>query len=500
MSQAERHTLSAGTRPAGAFWDARRPALSVALAPQTVVVVGLFLTLLLLAVVCARYLAVDAYIDHIEGNIVIRGWEYIHGAPLYELQDGSPHFANLYGPLTCLVQLPALLALGATVIASKATAIAALLATIAIVAAFFFRGPPVPALHGLFFLVAGLAMMSPTSFWTRADPFETLLVAVGVVLAASPVAVGICIGLAVNFKALAFLFFLPIVLELARNGGWRALLLLVSGAGAAFLAPFLLPGVSLHDYLVTLFQQAGGQHHVLERPWLLLGCLTALALPVALSLGRRRIAAAPRIYGWASLASLVLLLYPATFPGAGPYHFLPLLPVLAEARRRLPVGGIGAQFAVFPILLIAASTTHYCLRQAVDRDGWGALANEAVSLARSSPAQPAEIGYGDTRVGYEIAQLAKAKLALDGTAPMIDAQILMELRLIGIDGSRRWVPYLSTCRIAREILPRNQLPFATRGYFYDNGPVFDAAFRAAFAAHYVPVERSAHFAAWECRR
>ena len=55
---------------------------------------------------------------------------------------------------------------------------------------------------------------------------------------------------------------------------------------------------------------------------------------------------------------------------AGPYHLLPLLPVLAEARRRLPLDGVGAQFAVFPLLFFAAVTTRACLADIKDRATW----------------------------------------------------------------------------------------------------------------------------------
>ncbi len=224
---------------------------------------------------------------------------------------------------------------------------------------------------------------------------------------------------------------------------------------------------------------------------------TILALPVALPLARRQVPSQSRIYGLASLAVLTLLLYPATFPGAGPRHLLPLLPVLADARRRLPISGLGPQFAVFPVLLVALTTAHSCLSAMAERRDWGKLADEAVALARNSPVQPAEIGYGETEPNYEIAQLAKAKLAFRGSPPRIDAQILMELNESGIDGLQRWLPYVSKCQVARWILPKNERPFAV-GSYYPGPPPFDDKFRAAFFAHYRLVATSAHFAVWGC--
>jgi hypothetical protein len=74
----------------------------------------------------------------------------------------------------------------------------------------------------------------------------------------------------------------------------------------------------------------------------------------------------------------------------------------------------------------------------------------------------------------------------------------MELRTTHVDGSRRWIPDLTACRIGRWLLPRGEEPFSIRSYFYDDGKLFDASFRAAFAANYRPVTASAHFTVWEC--
>jgi hypothetical protein len=74
----------------------------------------------------------------------------------------------------------------------------------------------------------------------------------------------------------------------------------------------------------------------------------------------------------------------------------------------------------------------------------------------------------------------------------------MELNKTGIDGSRRWVPYLTQCQVERWIMPRGEEPFAVRSYFYDKVLLFDDAFRQAFLANYRLVAESDHFTVWEC--
>lgn len=464
------------------------------------VLLGLALCAAVLVIECYRYLLLGAYLDHIEGSVAIGGWVWAHdGQRLYETWDGIPRFSNYYGPLAYIESVPAQWLLGPGVVASKVTAIAALAVTIALTAFRYRRAPAAPAMHGMFFLIAGFAALSPMSFWARADSTEAMLVAVALAGAASPVCVGLCVGLAINLKLHAGVYFLPIVWELWRRQGWRGARSLAACAAAAALAPFLAPGFSLHDYVVPLVKVIGQRVYNAGEVPTALAYATALALPVLLPLRRPPIAGPDREFAIVAFVSLGLLLYPSTIPGGGPYHFLPLLPVLAEARKRLAPTGIAAEFAVFPLLFFAAVTTHVCLSQIKDRQAWHDYADEALALARQAPRGIVELGYGDNKRSYEITQLAKTEVSLHGYPRQLDAQLLMELVVNGIDGSRRWVPLLEGCLVGRWLMPRGETPFAVRAYFYhDDRPLFGDAFRAAFVANYHPVAEARHFTIWEC--
>jgi len=448
---------------------------------------------------CVRYLCLGAYLDHIEGNIIISSWEYARGDPLYAFESGMPRFATFYGPLAYLAPLAALLLGGAGIAMSKFASLAALLGTVALMGWHWRRARRTGrSAHAMFFLLAALLLFSPMSFWVRPDPLETLLVAAGVACAASTLLLGICIGLAVNLKAHAFIYFLPMLVELAWTAGWRSMMRTGCCAGIVFALPFFAPGISMHDYLAGIAQQVGDRGQSASQLVPVLVYAAVLSLPVALGLPSPGRASRDRAYAAAALCALALLFYPATFSGAGAYHFLPLVPVLAEARHRLRPEGLGVEFAPFLILFFAALATEHTLRTMQDRQGWAEVADEALGLAQAQTG-PVQIGYGDNRRSYEVGQLARTKLALNGQAPVIDAQILMELRQIGIDGSRRWVPELVQCQIARWLLPTGEEPFATRSYFYDGAPLFGPEFRRAFFEHYRLAETGAHFSIWECR-
>ena len=454
----------------------------------------------LLAATCYAYLRLGAYLDHIEGSVVASGWEYVsNGAPLYQFQGGVPRFATYYGPLAYLIEDLAPLLLQPGIAVSKFASLFALLATVAIMVKHFFtRGERDSALNGLFYLLAGFLLFVPVSFWVRPDPFETLLVATGVALAAMPIALGICIGLAVNFKIHAFVYFFPILVETLAARQWRGLLMIAAVAAVTFALPFLAPGISLHDYLAGLLAQIGGQHPSRAEIASVLVPALLLALPVLYPLLAQRQAQPNRLYALAALAAMAFLFYPAAIPGAGPYHFLPLVPVLADALVRLRLRAWAAGIATLPLLfsgVIAAQSVSHTI---TERRDWGTIAADALALAQRAPTQAVQIGYGDSRKSYDIAELGRAVLTLNGFPAQIDAQVLTELGPIGIDGSRRWVPSLARCDTRRWLLPKGEEPFALTNFLYGLGPIFDADFRREFLDRYRLIASDRYFDVWDC--
>ena len=462
--------------------------------------VGCAIAATLLVTASYAYLRFGAYLDHIEGGVVVSGWEYAaSGTPLYQLQDGVPRFATYYGPLAYLVEDLAPLLFQPSIAVSKLASLLALFATIAIMAAHFLvRRQSQGAWGGLFYLLAGCLFFVPVSFWVRPDPFETLLVAAGVALAANPIALGLCIGLAVNFKIHAFIYFFPILVESLAARRWQSLAIVAASAMVAFALPFLAPGLSLHDYLAGLLSQIGGRHPSRADLAAILVPALLLGLPMAYPLVTQKRGEPDRVYALAALAALGLLFYPAAFPGAGPYHFLPLVPVLADALSRLKPPAWIAALSTIPLLLLGLLAVQTVRHTMAERDSWAVIAADALALARQAPTSSVQIGYGDSRQSYDIAELGRAELTLHGYPAQIDAQILMELGPIGIDGSRRWVDSLARCGTERWLLPKGETPFALTNFLYGLGPIFDADFRREFLAHYRLTASDQSFDVWDC--
>src|SRR5882724_4684665 len=142
---------------------------------------GSALALVVLGFLLVSYLTSGVYLDHIESTVVIVGWHYLHGAPLYAIEAGQPVFATYYGPWAFLAPLPFLASAGATVSVSKLASALALAASIALMT-WHFRRRRKDGAGGaaVLLLVAGLLAMFPASLWVRPDPFETLLVVLGI--------------------------------------------------------------------------------------------------------------------------------------------------------------------------------------------------------------------------------------------------------------------------------------------------------------------------------
>jgi hypothetical protein len=248
-----------------------------------------------------------------------------------------------------------------------------------------------------------------------------------------------------------------------------------------------------------LAQQVGGRSQTSSQLPCILVTVVLLLLPLAIPLATRHQSRRTTMYAGAAIATAALLFYPATFPGAGAYHFLPLVPVLADVRHRLQPQGFDAVMTPFVILLVGFLAAADTSRVLTAKQGEETVGAEALALARESGLAPVQVGYGDNRRSYEASQLGKTVLALHSYPVLVDAQTLMELRQVGIDGSTRWIPYLTECRVGLWLLPKGETPFATTSYFYDGAALFGDEFRRAFFANYRLAKSAVNFDVWECR-
>jgi hypothetical protein len=327
------------------------------------------------------YFVLPQYCDWVEIDVVITALNAHQDLPLYpDWSKGEGAYSRLYGPLLYeAVGFPLLVS--KNIIASKFATTAAFL--FAVTTLWYQGRRPSTRAAGLAAKVYLLALVpfGMTSFWVRSEPLLLALVAAGVVTigirndALRWLVLGVLTGFAAALKIHALLYFLPLaIFALIRVPDIRAAGLCATAGATGFIVALVTAfqanpreALNLGRLLIVVSHHKFSAYQLCNNVPIALG----LTAPFALTLWGRW---AGR--GWdsrtaltaASMAlSVALVTIVATTPGAGPYHFMPLVPVLlfltvnlqdrdaiktADPWPILAVGMIAA--AVAPLVLTAS--------------------------------------------------------------------------------------------------------------------------------------------------
>jgi hypothetical protein len=236
-----------------------------------------------------------------------------------------------------------------------------------------------------------------------------------------------------------------------------------------------------------------------------------LLLPIACLWFSVPVEARPRDRRWlASLAALCVAMaaiaVAASKPGAGPYHLLPFVPLVAFAaagiirERRLFAGDPAAAPAALTWVLAAAIVAvawHVSFLQQM-QDGPGR--DEAGDLTRFLDAHPgivAQMAYS----GYDRPTFARPALTFRSGVYLIDAPAVQEHQLSGLPLPAATVDAIRRCRADVWLVPRGTEPFTGPNRYPATGlvPIFPDALRAAFREAYVADGHTLYFDVWRCR-
>jgi hypothetical protein len=472
--------------------------------------------LLAYAAIAVWYAADPHYFDAAEPTMTIVGWLFAQGQPLYHDPASAERYAHIYGPLAFVAHGVVQRLFGAGIEPSKwlggVAALAGLGCTWLALARTTTAGRAL-ALTGGGALVY-LAFRNYT-FWTRPDSLLVAGVAAGLAIAtrahgvAAAVGVGMVAGALANLKFTGPLYAAPLVALLAIDGRRTHALIAIATATAAFVVPFALPNVSLAAYVawVRLSAANGLMLSMLRQN---LEWSAFLLLPIAVLWFARPVDARRRDVTW--LAGLAVLLaamagvaVAASKPGAGPYHLLPFVPLVAYAAARLigdrpvftadPLATAGALAWVLAAVVVAVAWQTSFLRvmaEARSRD-------EAGDLARYLDAHPgivAQMAYN----GYDRPTYARPILTFRSGLYLVDAPAVQEHQLSRLPLPPATIDAIRRCRADVWLAPRGTEPFAGRNrYPAVAAPIFPDAFRAAFHDTYEADGHTDYFDVWRCR-
>jgi hypothetical protein len=465
-------------------------------------------------IVSLWYATVPYYFDSAEPTIPSVAWVFHAGGPLYHTLDSAERYAHIYGPYAFITHAWALSGFGPGILASKAVGVVAALTTLLLIVITCRRHTRTAVTVGIsggaavFFLA-----FRNYSFWTRPDPLQLLSTALCLALAVwNPGSIGfdILAGAAAGFGwDLRFTGPLYTLVPFALIGRRRGVGPLLAAAVVALLvtaAPFALyPNVSWGNYLAWI--RSSGRTGLLlatlrqNIEWTLFLCLPLLLVSFV------SVETDPDASGeWRTLAGLLLLatcgiVVAASKPGAGPYHLLPFVPVVAYlfARRasalrrhaeRLPqlAGWILVAAAVGAAQQAEFVTTVHERAQIAD-------AGEIAEFARTH-AGAIEMGYGSN----ESSSLERPLVVFHSGRYFLDQPAIREHQLQGMDIPPATIAAVSRCRVNLWLVPRGERPFSGRNSYAAalGQPLYSEAFRSVFLQTHRLVESTTHFDVWRC--
>ena len=292
-------------------------------------------------------------IDHRSPTIAATSWLFVRGAPVYHELNAATRYVLPYGPMVYLINGALLRLTGPSLVAAKiGGCLAALLGILFSYLAFRKAADLSKAVTLTGLLALYLAFFKIRSFWPGPDSFLFFCVSLGLWSAVLDRRIlpgllcGIVLGVSLNLKLHAFLYFIPVLTLLTVRKGLGPLLTSLVTSFLVAALPFLLPNVSFSNMVAWYLQYSkhGIDVRLLAANPLFLAFLLAPAVLYAFyficvdSSGFRSFLRADRLWLGSLAISAVSVSVVGTKVGAGPHHLIPLIPlILFTAGRMKPL-------------------------------------------------------------------------------------------------------------------------------------------------------------------
>lgn len=455
------------------------------------------------------------FFDNAEPTIPAVGWLFHLGRPIYPTLDAAERYAHIYGPFAYMFQGYVLALFGPSIAVSKSASALVGISSLA-VSYLALRKVCSPvrsaALTGIVALI--LLLFRNYSFWTRPDPLQLFAVSAALLFAASgpgnisAVLVGVASGILWNLKFTGPLYSVPVLALVHRKGGRRAIILSVGTAILIAVLPFeMFPNVSFPDYVkwVRLSARTGLLLSLLRQniEWAIY-----FLMPILLSF-----CAVPRTADveWRDMiitlgVGMCGVVVAAAKPGAGPYHLIPFLPVIAYlVGRRLshsPASNMSdgtVPLAVLAFLLATAAIAIAQQAQLIATMAARSALREPDDIRNFADTHPGviEMGYGRT----EALSFERPILVFRTGSYLLDQPAIREHQLAGIELPQATINAVAQCRAKYWLIPKGEPPFSGLNSY--NAvlvrPLYSDSFRQAFEAAYMRMNSTRYYDVWQCR-
>ena len=471
------------------------------------------------------YGTAPGYLDHVEPGLTLLSWGLINGQPLYTLPDSLDYSVNTYGPAHYIVQSIILTLIEPSIANSKIIILSASGFAVLLFGIHIWRryGYPLMVI-GVVLLTAIILRQAPSSFSVRPDLLILLLITVAVVVKDFDRAgvywpvllVAVCIGIAVNVKIYAPVFFFPILILLVLGRKTRLdriRVCVIVGTVTTVVAglPFLSSNISVIAYLKTTYELVTVRERSFDSILPLVKNLAIYLSPVVLLLFLNPIAHSKTgrknlIYFFSLLLVSFAIMYPASMPGAGRHHLIPMAPIAADLYVRMTKEtfkhaaklGHSYVYLILPlaILLISVPSQKRLFRQVTYLHN-STVPNEIEKLLIQQKNAIVMMGYGDNFESYKLSYF-EPMLVFAGNPTRMSALSLMELHASGIKPPNNLDKLLSRCNAHIWLIPKGEIPFKIASYYDGKKMVYSDNFRRNFLSFYHNTGDTRSFDIWTC--
>jgi len=467
------------------------------------------------------YLTRGGFAGEVEPVVSNLSWQLQSGQPLYTSFDQAERYSVLYGPSVFLTNGLFLKVLGPSLASAKvASALAAIASLLLLYAALRRKrfdpvALAVTAGAVLYFWAQGFSI-----YLVRPDALMIFAVTLGLYAAVrtrrwlAVVTVAAAAGFTINLKVHGIVYFLPVLVLLARRFGYRSVVWTLAGSGLVIAAPFAFhPQISAVNYLHWLTNEThhGFRLDLLVQP---ANFTLLLALPVAvvaLLRGRRfGYLGEEKLYIWSLVPAVLAVMVISAKPGSGILHLMPLIPTAMFALGRLirplldsglPVWGRpGARAAAASLVVVAGLTGGVTEFRAVRLVNWQlqqmpGLAADVQNLMDTH----AGLTMGMAIAGVDRAFRAtwlKPLLVFRGNPVLLDPISVMDTARAGVPLSRGTYDAITDGRVAMWLAPRAHIPFRKMSWYDPDKPIFPPDFVQHFQDCYTLRGHSEYFDLW----
>jgi hypothetical protein len=474
-----------------------RPVLRATLAR----VFSLLLVLLYVFIV-SYYVALPAYVDHVEPSVAAVSWAVRQGQDAYPDPGGPFMYGLPYGPMLFVANGVAMSLAGPSLASSKLAGGVAALGSLALAWVAVRRARAANPLAVIALLVLLYSTFGAAAFWARAEPLLALCAAAAVLSLTLPrfaaVAVaGVALGVAVSLKISAAAYFAPALVVLAIRHRLPAIAGIAALAGLVAASPFLASDrYSLSAY-VYWFRSAMGDGVRLDALPSAVDWAFFVIVPLFMTTESGAVnddRAEASIFRWLLVGAVFLSLPLAIKHGTGHYHFLPFVPSLVFAGRFQSWRFIRPAPLAAACLTVAIVPLPSWLPSLLSVPG-ARIVEELTVLQRANPGTVG-IGYSaNYRLSYfrSVPVFAGSPYAIDGASAMDWAWRGRPFPRAVTDAMRR-------CAMRTWLVPAGSPPFQLPSAYPSGGDVFPDDVTRAFEESYVRAARGEWFDVWRCRQ